>query len=139
MGFNLKPIKDATKTFVATWEDTDPPQSLTLTYKPAIVTPAVEDQIREAAKNNEDDILIDLLLFVLVEWDVLDLRDPDQQTVLDLNDRDAIKEQVPSSVIKWMIDRIGEDRSPKAKKPATLRRGSLLADGGDPRRNGIRP
>lgn len=121
MPLHLGPLKEQTKRLNLTLEG----NTFFVVYRPYAITPQIEEQIAEAVKDNQRDLVIELFRFVVVDWDVIDSEDPDGLRVIPLEEVETIKKQVPSPIIAWIMAKIQEDNSPNRKpQRETLRFGS---------------
>lgn len=113
MAFTLADIATLTKTLTVRFPGTD--KTLTVVYNPNALTPRQEKAFQAAIKDEEPAEAVLLLLSrLLVRWDLQSAADSpplptDYATLLD----------VPSPILKAVMEAIGEANTADPTKPAT--------------------
>ena len=82
--------------------------SVTLTYRPSVLTPNRESEIKAAASEGDNSAMLEAISELVVEWDMLLDGKPLPHTV------DVLRE-LPSALLTAIFQGIGEDMAPKAK------------------------
>lgn len=111
--------------------DTDDEESLTVLYRPRAITPRMERAFQALNQSGDaDQVIFDSLNALIVSWDLTD----DAGTELPRT-KDALQD-VPSSLLLHVFQKIAQDLNPNAQPSETSRNGSAPTVIAEPSRTG---
>lgn len=107
MAIQLSQLKANTRTIIVPYYG----DTVTVTYRPSVLTPARESAIREGVQAGDNAPMLSAIAEMVIEWDVMgEDGEPLARTP-------QVLETLPSALLSAIFGEIGEDMSPKARKP----------------------